>query len=772
MIRDQINSNFPKGRALVILEYVLLGIYLCVIALRTTLTEGPSVQLANQSIDLGGIVYSLLISAVLILSCIVWFVWGFCSKRFCYRFTGMEIGLCLFAIGAVIAGFAAANKRAALSDVVFLVAPVLMAMLLVQILDSHSKVKLLLICIAALGIVSAYQCSQQLFFANQAMIDQYEEAPWSMLEPLGIRAGTLQHFLFEHRLYSRGVHGFFTTGNSAGSFALLACFAAVALFLEKFKNRKLPASGPKGIFTCGIGAGVVIFGLSITKSKGAIAAAVFAAAMFVVYLLFGEWVKRHRKAILIVCLLLALISGGVVVLYGMSHGRLPGGQSMLVRWQYWQASLKLFADHPLTGIGPGNFAHFYTRYKPAAALESVADPHNFLLSVLTQYGPVGLVGFLALILAPLSRVISPRAERCSPEAGESGPTLRKLIWPFAMVIAGILLLVRSIIMPIAGGVAPDVLIFMVFFLYIAPVLTFIVGIWLLAAGFYNTQSAKHDTNIIIASLFCACLGVLLHNLIDFAIFEPGVFMTFWAVIASLIALDLREKSRRQFVLRPAAFAKVIVVAGGVVITWTYLNYCLVPVVKSTSKIKKASQVAAESRFTQAYNLLNSAAKDDSLSSLALSLNGRLYFQNASSLDTGRRDLLMRSETAFLAAIQRNPADFKNFERLTKVYSLLAETSPEQERNNWLNKAFDAAWTATELYPGLARLRLELAGIADKLDKTDIAISQYHKAIEIEDSFRMQFQVMYPGRKIFSRLGENEYDFAVERVNELSENSSR
>ncbi len=133
---------------------------------------------------------------------------------------------------------------------------------------------------------------------------------------------------------------------------------------------------------------------------------------------------------------------------------------------------------------------------------------------------------------------------------------------------------------------------------------------------------------------------------------------------------------------------------------------------------------------------------------------------------------MRSRRAFLAAIRRNEFDFKNFERLTRVNNLLAEASSEQERIDWLNNAFDAAKTATELYPGLARLRVELAKIAEQSGKTDIAIIQYQKAIEIEDSFRTQFQAMYPERKIFNRLGEDKYNFAVERVKELSENLGR
>jgi len=789
MTTVQHSCDYSKSKGLVILEYILFALCLSAIALRITFTEGTGAQSAGQSLEPGGSIYSLSISAVLLLSCVLWFVWGSCSRRFCYRFSGMEIGLCVFATGAVIAVAAAANKRAALSDIAMLVAPVLMAILLVQILDTHSKVKLLLVCIAALGVVSAYQSAQQLFFENQAMIDQYEQAPWTMLEPLGIKPGTLQHFLFEHRLYTKGVQGFFTTANSAGSFALLACFAAVALFLEQFKNgvsnavhRRLPASDSKYLITSGLCAGVIIFGLFITKSKGAIAAAVIAAAALVIYFLFGEWINRRRRAVLTLCLLLGLAAGGAIILYGLAHGRLPGGKSMFVRWQYWQASAKMFADHPFTGVGPGNFTYFYTHYKPAAALESVADPHNFLLSVLTQYGPLGLIGFLAMVLAPLCRVIlagaqpsvaqSPAAGGCLPPAGESGPAFRKLVLSFAIVIAAVLLLVRPVIMPVATGGEPDVIIYAMFFFYIAPVGAFIVGIWLLAAAFYKIERPLQHTNIVIASLFCACLGVLLHNLIDFAIFEPGVFMTFCAVIASLAALDCR----RPFVLKPTAFTRVIAVAAAAVITFAYFNYCLMPVVKSVSKIKKAVQAAAENKYPLAYDLLNSAAEDDNLSPLALSLAGRLYFENASIANTGKtdlsspirdgRDLLMRSQNAFLAAIRRNPADFKNFEHLAKVYNLLAETSAGQERTDWLNKALDAAQTAVELYPGMDRLRLALAKIAEKSGKTDIALSEYQKAIEIEDAFRAQFQMMYPQRKMFSRLGEDTYQFALERIKEL------
>ncbi len=564
------NTQYEKSKGRVISEYVLLAICLCVIALRATFTEGPAAQSTTLPANLSDSVYSLSVSAVLIFTFVFWLVWGLCSKRFLYRFTGIEIGLCLFCVAAVVAGLAAADKRAAITSFATLLAPLLMAVLLVQILDSLSKAKLLLALIAALGVLSAYQCADQFFFTNRMMIEQYEQAPQTFLEPLGIQPGTFAQFLFEHRLYSRGVRSFFTTRNSAGSFTLMAVFAAAALFIGKLKNRKSDSSPPSHLFACGIAAAVVLFGLALTRSKGAIIGLLSAAAIFIAYLRFGNWLKAHKKAIFIVCLLLAVAAGSMVIWYGLNRGQLPGGSSMLVRWQYWHASARMYADHPITGVGPGNFAHFYTHYKPAEALETVADPHNFPLSILTQYGPLGLIGFLAMIFLPLWRVISPNLVSSSPKTHQPQPAFRARPVIFLLILWLALLLARLTVMPAAGTYGLAVIIYMIVRFYVPPVVVFIIGFWLLTAplhtirntqyAIHNTQYAIRNTNIA-AALFCAVLGVTLHNLIDFAIFEPGVFTTFWAIIACVIVLDFHARCRPQLVLKPAPFVKVITAAA-------------------------------------------------------------------------------------------------------------------------------------------------------------------------------------------------------------------
>ena len=758
MTNRQTNLNDAKPRGRLALEYILLTLSLCVIALRTMFTEGPNVQSTSaQPLNFNNATYSLSISGLLIFLFLCWLVSAVFSKKFLYRSTGIEIGLALFTIAAAVAAFNASNKRAAITDFATLISPVLMAVMLVQILDSQSKIRLLLVVVAALGVVSACQCADQFFAGNQVLIDEYEKSPQSMLQPLGIQPGSFENMLFEHRLYSKVVRGFFTTSNSAGSFAILSAFAAAALLIEKLRNRKLLIPRPPLPITYIIVLALILFGLAITKSKGAISAFIISAMMFFAYLLWPNRLKNHKKITAVACLLLLVAGICAVVSYGLTHDRLPGGNSMLVRWQYWCASVKMYADHPLTGVGPGNFTYLYPRYKHPSALETVTDPHNFLLSILTQYGPLGLAGFLFMILVPLWMVCSRTASSQTPS---TEPASKKTPITIAVIISAAILLVRPILVPVTVSVSAGVMIYVLFILYAVPAIIFIISFLLLIV---NGKPPRPAGLVPAAALWCAAVGVLLHNTIDFAIFEPAVWITFWAAISCLIASDFYQKPLQQPLQKSAAATKVLVAALAPAVFFAYLNYALTPIVKCTAKMQQAIQADLNGEFEQAHNLFTAAAKDDPLNPAPLNMDSKLFLQRSSeSPPSQQTDLLLGSEKSLLQAVSRNRADYKNFERLTEIYILIAKISPQKE-TAWLTRAFDSAALAVDHYPGCSRLRFQLAQIAEKLGKTGIAAGQYAKAIEIEDGFRHQFRIMYPGRPITSPFSEENYQLAKEKL---------
>jgi hypothetical protein len=545
----------------------------------------------------------------------------------------------------------------------------------------------------------------------------------------------------------------------------MALFAALVLSLHDFKNHKSDLPLLFQILAYCLVVTLILLGLALTKSKGAIIGLFFAAAVFIILLLFGNRLKALRKLILVVCLLLVIAGTCGIAWYGLNHNRLPGGNSMLVRWQYWKASAKMYADHFLTGVGPGNFVHFYPHYKPAEALETVADPHNFPLSILTQYGPIGLFGFLAMIFLPLWKIKASNVTTSQPEIQQSRPALRTKLIIFILIFWVALLLAIHLVMPAATIDNLLVVIYMILRFFIPHLVAFTVAFLLLTTNNKIKSEASTITGNTTNILFCAILGVTIHNLVDFAIFEPGVFTVFWTIIGCIIAIDFQNNRRSEFTYTPQRCVKIPMALAGVIVIWAYLNYALIPVAKTTAKTQLANVAMSTGQLEYAHHILDSATEDDPLSSAAPSLNGKLYLHHFKLTSSVNHDLLLQAEKCLQTAIQRNSAAFKNYERLTEVYTQLADISKKQEKINWLNKAFEKAdYSVKFLYPGCARLRIEMAKIAEQLGKIDIAVKEYKKAIEIEDSYRLQFQEMYPEREeVVSRIDEDQYMFAKQRL---------
>lgn len=64
------------------------------------------------------------------------------------------------------------------------------------------------------------------------------------------------------------------------------------------------------------------------------------------------------------------------------------------RLQFWHIALKAFREHPLEGVGFGNFSLYYQIHLPPGAIETYAPhAHNLLLHLLAEGGLLGLAGF-------------------------------------------------------------------------------------------------------------------------------------------------------------------------------------------------------------------------------------------------------------------------------------------------------------------------------------------------------------------------------------------
>jgi hypothetical protein len=745
------------------LEAVLLIVCLCVLAVRATYIESPHGGLLNPRQLLTNEAFSVLLSGVLTLAAAAWFIAAFCRRMVVYRFSGIEWGLAAFLLAGVAAAAAAADKRAAINDLATILAPMAAAVMLVQILATQDRLRLVLFVVFAMGAVTTWQCADQFFASNAEMIGDYESNPQKHLDVIGAEPGSFEQMLYEHRLYGKDIRGFLTTSNSTGSLLLLAAFAATGFAVDCIGGRR-DRSSDALIVCLGLVAAIAWAGVVLVHSRGALGAAAVGLVMFAAAVGLGRRLWRFRVAFLVVCVVgIAAAVAGVIV-YGVAHETLPGGASMLVRWQYWQGAAEMYADRPVTGVGGGNFAAYYPHYKVAAAPETVSDPHNFLLSLLSQYGPAGLIGFVAGFGAVLYRtVFSSRRKDDHADDGEETGRSKRLAMTTLAATAAAMLIVRPVLNAAELGNRIDVMIYVVLVLYILPVVAF--GAVFALAWFSSRSVAAARQGCgggLAAGIFCGVAAVVIHNTIDFAIFEPAVLTLFWMMVACLFAVDSQRKRRAAAAFVPGRAARLAVVGGTVLLTAAFLAGALMPTVAAG----RLTQRALNDAFSMT-RLLEEAGRVDALSPTAPSMAGKAYVQRYS--EGGRPDaaFLERAAGCFGEAIKRDGASFKHYEKLGQVYELMAAAASGDRRQGPLEAAFTAYSSAVRRYPGSDRLNLKLAKLAEAMDRRDAAILHYRQAIEIEEAYRRQFATMYPGRKLFSRLGENNYQSAKARLAALS-----
>ena len=161
-----------------------------------------------------------------------------------------------------------------------------------------------------------------------------------------------------------------------------------------------------------------------------------------------------------------------------------------------------------------------------------------------------------------------------------------------------------------------------------------------------------------------------------------------------------------------------------------------------------------------------AAQNDKLDPLPLNFAGRFCIQQYVMAQTKDPQLLNKAAGYFLKATQLDPENFNNFEKLSDTYALISKNFPDRRKAEALRSAYEYGSEALKRYPGSDRINLKLAKIAEEQKLADAALTHYKKALEIEDSYREQFRIMYPEKEIFSRLGPANYKLAKERIKEL------
>ena len=124
----------------------------------------------------------------------------------------------------------------------------------------------------------------------------------------------------------------------------------------------------------------------------------------------------------------------------------PTSPVMRTRFALWRRTLALYAEHPITGIGPGNFGVLFPKVaEPGAAADGVLSPtqvprrpHDEVLERLAETGPLGLGGWLAIYVVGLSAGLRAARRKRSQDAGDGDGTDRPADLPIGAAAAGAL----------------------------------------------------------------------------------------------------------------------------------------------------------------------------------------------------------------------------------------------------------------------------------------------------------------------------------------------
>jgi O-antigen ligase len=243
----------------------------------------------------------------------------------------------------------------------------------------------------------------------------------------------VSQFVGSHRLQTRIAWVLSIASAITGALALQSFFAG------DFSAARLPLGDPGDIGF--ILATTLPFTFWLTRERGirrALALALIAVILVAALLTLSRgtvvglgaglaWilVSDPRRSLRVVLAggLVAVLAFAAIVHFGhdqietgLERKSIVAGQNVDTRLAAWGAAARFSVDHPLVGIGPGNFRIRYPDYADVpAGVSTVSVVHNSFLDIAAELGPLAMLLFIAYIVLVFHRLtIAVRQERGPP----------------------------------------------------------------------------------------------------------------------------------------------------------------------------------------------------------------------------------------------------------------------------------------------------------------------------------------------------------------------
>jgi O-antigen ligase len=364
---------------------LLLLVTALLVARPAVLGEDPG--MTDELSDAGGLVLNLLWVA----AALGWAAWRLLTRKGDWHVGLVEAALLVLVVLVFVSGESAARYKHPARLIAWEWVGLLLAFVVVRHLaarpdDGRALYAALLAGAVSLSAHGIYQGLVELP-RDVAQYSDKEKLRQDMARQ-NVYLDDAQLEMMHRRLQDRHAFGTFAHPNSfAGYLALFLPGLAGAAFV--CRRQRWPLVATAGCLALGCAA------LWLTHSRGAMLG-VGLAALGAVAVARRRTLLAHKGVAL--ATLLVLAGAGVAAwsagLFTAALGK--GTGTAAYRLDYWRATWRMIEDHPWLGVGPGNFAGWYTRYLPPGAGESIRDPHNFALEL---WATCGLFAMLALLAA-------------------------------------------------------------------------------------------------------------------------------------------------------------------------------------------------------------------------------------------------------------------------------------------------------------------------------------------------------------------------------------
>jgi O-antigen ligase len=516
---------------------------------------------------------------------------------------------------------------------------------------------------------------------------------------------------FKMRVMAGEMIGFSASPNTFGAMIVMLGVVTAGLAIQRLACRDEWGWAAVPLLALAPAAWVLWY----TNSRTALATPALAAATFAVAWFARGAIVKHRKRVFAGAVVMFIIVVAAVVAHGVYRGTLFH-DSLTFRWKYWVGGWRVFAQHALVGVGFANFGAHYLGVRLPEAAEEINDPHNFIVRIFVELGIVGG----ALLLAWMTRLWWELTRPALPQhADEPSARFRTSTGPGgsnAESIAPLLqVALAATVITIVAAVDFSQQWQFGFIEVLKRLLSMLLLIIGLAVGtLRSTRDPSIDARPAALLLYAAlvALGIfLVHNLVDFSLFETGPMFAFAMLGGAALGVRLVDS-------RPVKRPHVTATLATGTLTWLAAALGLAaPVALAEHEAKlgddalraRAPAVAA-GHFRRAVGATWVPNGDYAFrAARAMILSGAAGEQVRAMLDRAQGDSPMS------AAYPRLRAEFE-----------LRQSSPDAQR------VIDDFERVLDLDPNDVAARLDFAQALERLGRPADARRQYARALELND----------------------------------------